>query len=334
MCRPIRPEAPVIRTVIFWGLPGKGRAPRRGQWPACAGARSRRPPGLSAPESRPPKMPRPGSAPRRRACGQLLHGPRDLADRGDLRRGVDHVPHVGSWRFGGFDQRVGGVLDVNERHGSIHQHLEHVTPCRPLAEQIRDGHERRRGLHDRRQPVRDPQAHRHKLHAEHARELLRIDLAQMRQVADAAIRRVLVDGLAHQVIAIHPERAAEDDPRTPCMGSLEHQARADQVGALGKLGLADGHRRARLRRQVIDHVRLFACWPEGVERARHIACVGHVAFDQPGSSWQRCLNIGAACSRNSQSRRSAGLAALGQPTEQGGANVPDAGQQRRHRRPF
>ena len=138
----------------------------------------------------------------------------------------------------------------------------------------------------------------------------------MRQVAHPPVRRLLVDRLAVQVVAVDAERAAED-----------------QVAALGKRGVARGHCRAGLRGQVKhDRVGLIA---EQLEGARDSSPIGDVAFHQLHARRKRRLNRFARSRvevvEGNRRWRKPGLA---EPAEQGSANVPYAGQQRRHRRPF
>ena len=64
-----------------------------------------------------------------RCVHQALHGPGDLANGGDFGRGVDHLPAPESCERCGGEQGIGGIVDVDERHRSILQHLQRLRRC-------------------------------------------------------------------------------------------------------------------------------------------------------------------------------------------------------------
>jgi hypothetical protein len=76
------------------------------------------------------------------------------------------------------------------------------------------------------------------------------------------------------------------------------------------------------------------CAADCIERARDVSRVRNVAFDQLDAVLRQHGRHGPARRRIEVLEDDDALAAIDQPTEQDGANVPRAGQQRRHRRAF
>jgi hypothetical protein len=128
---------------------------------------------------------------------------------------------------------------VDKRQGPILEHLQHLALRGPLAEQVRHRHERWRGLHDRRASVRDAEPHRDERHIQHARQLFDVDLAQVREVANSAVRRVLVDVLPDEVIAKDPKRPAKHHSSVSLARRLENDPCPGQVRALSQLWILD-----------------------------------------------------------------------------------------------
>jgi N-acetylglucosaminyldiphosphoundecaprenol N-acetyl-beta-D-mannosaminyltransferase len=156
----------------------------------------------------------------------------------------------------------------------------------------------------------------------------------MREVADAAIRGLLVDALADEVVAIDAERAAENHARSAFAGGLEQDPRTDQVCALGQLWLAGGDRRAGLRGQMKNEPWLFGVRAQRVEGASDVRWVGNVAFDELDARRQGRFDILARRGVEifqGHDRTGRWMARVRQPMQQCGADVPHAGQQRRHR---
>jgi hypothetical protein len=84
---------------------------------------------------------------------------------------------------------------------------------------------------------------------------------------------------------------------------------------------------------VIHDRLLTATVADVLERSRHGFGIGHVAHDELDARGQRRLD-GLALRTEEVLQGDDTFAAFDEPTEQGRANVPYAGQQRRHRRAF
>ncbi len=178
-------------------------------------------------------------------------------------------------------------------------------------------------------PHGDAEPDRDEGQAEHAAELFDIHLAQMGQVPDATVGRVLGDNLASEVVAVDAAGAAEDDARAALTGGFEQHSCADQIGALGAQRLALGQRRARLGSQVVDARRTLGEGAGAIERLLDGGRIGHVALDQGEAVRAR---HGAARRAGEVVQADHRFAAEQEATRHLGAYVPYAGQQRDHRR--